>query len=162
MDDKKSKLPVGCWWLLGVVAVVGLIIGYLLYRGVTSSIEAEYTLQADRLVLQVLTQHLKENSGEWPSSWKNLQSTVPEAEFGIWKWPNDIDEIKERIHVDFTLETEDVAKMDVDSFTAVRQSYPNYGPNEAFIERLIWTARESVGQDDGNDVDAQKNKRDEA
>ncbi|MCH8046242.1 MAG: hypothetical protein IID44_21235 [Planctomycetes bacterium] len=156
MDDKKSKLPVGCWWLIGVVVVVVLIIGYMLYRGVTSSIEAEYTLQADRLVLQVLTQHLKENSGKWPSSWTELQSTVPEAEYSMWKWPNDIDEIKERIHVDFTLQTEDVARMDVDSFTAVRQSYPNYGPNESFIERLIWTARESVGQREENEEEREK------
>lgn len=81
------------------------------------------------------------DNGKWPDSWDALAMTSPALEHNVWNWPCDIDEIRNRVKIDFSLQLEDVAAIHVDSFDAVQQIGPYYGGNEFSIRELIATAK---------------------
>ena len=99
--------------------------------------EAEKTLHAYRLVLDVLIEYV-ETEGEWPTGWTDMEAVKPPGEYGLWRWPDDIDEVRKRITVEFDLRGKDLTVMTADSFDLVRQSDPNYGPYAyGAIDRLL-------------------------
>jgi hypothetical protein len=136
-SSKKTTLVIG--------AVVGLLILLLtayVYRCVNSALEAETTLHANCVVLYVLEAYMEENPGSWPGSWDELKKTSirDEEQRSNYRWPDDIDEFKKRVHIEFGLSLQQVSDMltreqlkswEFDNFTAVRPIGPNYGPCEA-------------------------------
>lgn len=99
------------------------------------SIEAEKTLHAYYLVLDILMVYAQSNDGRWPQKWDDLKGVTPERKHPIWIWPNDLASISQRVEVDFgwipdgdTVPTR---------FYAVRQLGPNYGPDDAWIKELL-------------------------
>jgi hypothetical protein len=117
---------------LAVAAAVVVFGLWRLYSGVRSSLEAEKTLHAYRLVLDLVSTHIDKTPGQWPRSWDDLRRLSPSRE-SMWKWPSDIDEIQKRIRIDFSLTIADVAKQNPDSFHAIQQIGPNYGSDDSHI-----------------------------
>jgi hypothetical protein len=134
---------------LKILGVIGLLIILatcaLGYRAVTISLDAEKTLQAYCLVSESLTKSLDRNSEDWPHSWDELMQRARGQQSRLTDWPNGIADLSERVHVDFQLTRQDVAAMKVDSFTAVTQREPNFGPHDPGIAQLIKTAAAGVG-----------------
>jgi len=104
------------------------------------SLEAERTLGASYLVLDILTAYVQQKSA-WPASWSDLVPISPHAQYSGLDWPADADDIRRRIDLDFTLCVSEVAAMDVEDFTAVRPLGPNYGLHEGRIKQLLQVAR---------------------
>src|SRR5207249_4806547 len=72
--------------------------------------------------------------------WEDLTPYFPELPTSSFRWPQDIQEFRKRIFIDFGLKRAQVAAMDVDTFSAVQQIGPNYGPDEEGIRRLLEVA----------------------
>jgi len=122
----------------GVTALAA--IGFALYI-VHGSLDAERTLHAYDLVLQLLTVYVNQNSGRWPKNWDDLTTVSLAEQSSIFRWPNEVDEIRQRVYVDFSINGLDVAAMNVDDFSAVKQIGPNYGPSERRIRELLEATR---------------------
>ena len=134
-----------------VVAVVILAAGSLIVLvklSLSVSRDAETTLAAYRLVLEVLGDYAKKNGGRWPKSWDDLLDVPNNGCFGI-RWPEDVAKVKKRIRINFDLTTDDVLTMDYDHFTAVEQTELNYGPNPWLIAKLLEEIRQAAGQIEG-------------
>jgi hypothetical protein len=135
--------------LIGLIMIAA--IGVYIYHAVNTALEAEVTLGTNRAMLHVLEVYMIKNPGRWPQSWEELERTsIPDEEQRFRHWPNDIDEFKKRVHVEFGLTLQEVADMltpekvrrwDFDSFTVVRPIGPNYGPCEselAHFMKVVW------------------------
>jgi hypothetical protein len=123
-----------------LIALVALI---WTYRSVMVSLDAERTLGAYYLVLDVLTVYVQQNSA-WPANWDDVAVIKPEQRYGF-AWPADLDDVRGRIRVDFALQLSEVAAMDPDRFLAVEQVGWNYGPHRGRSERLVNAARRALG-----------------
>jgi hypothetical protein len=109
---------------------------------VTWSLEAERTLLANRVVLEVLENYLKKHPEGWPTSWEELRDTPVSAYVQGHGWPENIEEIRRRIRVDFALTRPQVAAMNAETFSAVEPIGPNFGPDESAINQFLSVARE--------------------
>ena len=109
--------------------------------GIHTSLEAERTLQAECQVLIALNEFVRSHPGKWPENWGQLGSEPKFNDRGNLKWPEDSQEIKRRVKVNFDLTLADVARMDVTDFSAVRPIGPNYGTPEYFVRDLLETAK---------------------
>jgi hypothetical protein len=112
----------------------------LVYNGVQVSLHAEKTLHAFHLTLEVLGDHVQTKGGRWPTSWDELTLIHHESEGGL-RWPDDIEEIRARVKVNFYLTAAQVSAMDYEHFTAVEQVGPNYGSNDPFVRKLLYIMR---------------------
>jgi hypothetical protein len=127
--------------ILTLLVIAGALGVCWLYHGVAASLEAEGTLQAYMVVLDVLRVYMAENPGKWPKSWEDIKGIQPGNPGGMFRWPADITEYRKRVRINFTLTRADVAAMSVDNFSAVQQTYPNHGPREGMIQALLEESR---------------------
>lgn len=127
--------------LFAASVVLVIAIGFVVWRGVSNSLEAEATLHAYNLVLDVVAEYIKEHE-MWPDSWDALGNTSPALEHNVWTWPRNMDEIRRRVKIDFSLQIHDVARMHEDTFNAIEQVGPHYGGNESAIREVIATAKQ--------------------
>jgi hypothetical protein len=111
------------------------------YWPIHVSLEAERTRHAYILVLDLLAEHLRRHQGSWPGTWNELKHTSPVNPSNVYRWPEDLVEIKRRVHVDFGLTVVDVAEMTPNCFTAVQQIGPNYGASEYWIDNVLRAAK---------------------
>jgi len=132
--------------LLGSTSLVVLIC-----QSIRVSLDAEVTLHAYELVLDVLDDYLAQNGGRWPRSWDDLIQIRHDG-FAGRRWPEDVAQVKKRIRIDFDLTTDEVIGMDIEHFTAVTQIGPNYGPHEGFLAKFLYDARRSAGRVPGPEV----------
>jgi hypothetical protein len=112
-----------------VLAAVGAIVisgAWCVYCGISNSLEAEKTLHAFRMVVNLVSTHVKNTSGQWPRSWDDLRRLSTSGAAG-WQWPRDIEKTQERIEIDFSATCAEVGKEDPENFRAIRQLGPNYG-----------------------------------
>jgi hypothetical protein len=116
-------------------------LGYCCVRGFVVSMQAEYTLHANRLVLRVVERYVSEHGGRWPTSWDDLEQVADPDERGRCSWPRDADEIRGRVHVDFGVTAAEVARQRPEVFEAVRPIGPNYGHCESDVRRLLAALR---------------------
>ena len=131
-----------------IVAIFAMICAWMLTAAYTTSWEAEKTLHAYMLVLDVVDAYVQKTGGKWPRSWNDLYSV--NLKVGIWKWPQDHQEVKKRISIDFSTDCEQVSNMTTEQFSAIQQTSPNYGPPRGRIDRLIQDCRreqEDVNED---------------
>jgi len=112
-------------------------------RSIDVSLEAEKTLHAYRLVLDLLEAYLHRHPGKWPESWEDLATIRINEPSAIYKWPNDIADVRNRVKIDFELTANDIASMSSQDFPAVKQLGPNYGIRPREIEDILRIARES-------------------
>lgn len=119
-------------------AVLGTVFGVVAVR---TSLEAEKTHHAYIGVLEALETYLRETDGRWPRDWDELSTAGPQREPRALRWPNDLAEIRRRVHVRFDVTASDVAAMEVERFSAVEPVGPNYGPAPYLIEPILKAAR---------------------
>ena len=142
---------------LMLAAIVCLAVLILAVRSVRLSLEAEKTLHAHLLVMDVVSVYVQ-NYSQWPRDWDGMYSVQPSRSHGVWDWPSDASEIRQRVIVDFSTSSGAVAKQTPASFSAIRQVFPYYADDSNAVERLIQTcryasedsdSRDSVGHGDG-------------
>jgi hypothetical protein len=129
---------------VGLLIAAALVVAgaALAYRGVAVSLEAEHTLHANNLVLEVVTAHLENDNAEWPNSWDELTVTVPTRQRGMYSWPDDLEELQQRVKIDFSLTTADVSTMDPATFSAIAPIGPYYQVTDNRVESLLQAARQ--------------------
>jgi hypothetical protein len=128
---------------LGGVILLLLVICWILLS-IYNAIEAEKTLHAYYIVIDLCTRYAATNSGKWPSSWQDLINLKPTIETGGWAWPRDVSQIQERITIDFSVTPDRLIKTDPRSFTAIQQLGPNFGPDETRVIALQSELRKSL------------------
>jgi hypothetical protein len=137
------KILIGAAVGAGVVSIVALVV--LINRSVRVGVDAQTTLCAYQMVLEVIADHLKNNGGRWPDSWDELTNTPHNGCSGL-RWPQDAEDVKKRVRVDFNVSTAQVVSRDYDHFVAVRQIGSNYGPHEWLIAKFLHDAHSSLSQ----------------
>jgi hypothetical protein len=105
-------------WLVAVVLVIAGLVGVdafgleLAHRYLRKAQERADRLHATILVCQVVRDFLERDGYKaWPRSWDDLRS-VPDREWGHFKWPRDAERVVQLVDVDFGARLEDVAKQD--------------------------------------------------
>ncbi len=140
------------WLIIIVVGLISMVtVGIVVYRCISGALEAETTLHANCDVLEILELYIEQNPGQWPENWNDLQNTTLPTEWERQHLrPQDIEEFKKRVQVNFGLTLQEVADMltpeqvkrwDFANFTAVRPIGPNYGPCEsglAHFMEVVW------------------------
>jgi hypothetical protein len=114
----------------GAVVAVG---GWCLYSGVSVSLEAEKTLHAYGMVLDLVSTYVEKTSGQWPRNWDDLRQLSTSRESCGWQWPRDLEEIQKRILCDFSVTCSEVAKQNPEDFHAIEQIGPNYGSYDSQV-----------------------------
>ncbi len=122
-----------------IVCLVALILGI---RAIRLSLEAEKTLHAHLLVMDVVGVYVH-NSGQWPRDWDSMYSVIPSRPHGVWNWPTDAAEIRKRVIVDFSTSSADVARQTPASFSAIEQVAPNFGDDPNAVEQVIEACRQA-------------------
>jgi hypothetical protein len=128
------------------VAFILCVVLLFVAAGIHKSLEAEKTLHAYDIVIQVVEQSVLQHGGQWPRSWQELETIHQIEPSAGWKWPDDRAEIAKRVQVDFTLSSEQVVKMSPTSFSAIVQFGPSFPPQEFRIAALIETVRKSLAE----------------
>jgi len=111
-----------------LVFAVGLGIGIgaiCVYRGISASIHAEHVLQAAYLSIQLLEEHVRQNHGEWPNSWADLER-LPARDWSMYSWPHDSARVQQFVRVNFAIDPDRLARQSIDEFDAVRPIGPYY------------------------------------
>jgi hypothetical protein len=131
------------WTLLAGVTVFCVFAGWLAdlaYRGVTTSLDAENTLQAYTRTLDALTRFVQA-TGRWPKSWEEFAGANPVQRGGLLDWPKGIGDLQSRVTINFQLDLKDIEAMTPETFSAVEQAAPNYGPEDARVRALLNAVR---------------------
>jgi hypothetical protein len=138
-----AQLAIRRKWTVVIVAITGLVVAVIVsavWYGVAESLRAEKTLHAYILVSDVVATYVAHNK-EWPQNWNALADTLPSEAHHVWVWPDDLEEIRNRVSIDFSLQLADVAAMQESSFRAVQQLGPSYGSIEHMNKEVIDAAK---------------------
>lgn len=130
-----------------ILQIVGLAIivvaAWWMIDAVRTADRAERCLRACITTTDILEQYVKV-TGQWPSSWNDLQQTVESAKYdGIHRWPGDVSKIQGFVYVDFDADLESLATACPKSFDAVRPIGPCYSSYDRHFQFLINAVRES-------------------
>jgi hypothetical protein len=107
-----------------VLAFVGSAI-WLVYQGVSASLQAEANLHYSHFALQLVERFVREK-GRWPRSWAELKGVeMPDGPFGQ-AGPAITDGLQRRISIDFGVDPFEVARQNRMNFTAIRPNGPYY------------------------------------
>jgi hypothetical protein len=135
-------------WLIVTGLITGLVGlawgGWLIYRGISVSLEAEYTLHATLMTFRVVEQFVTEHK-RWPNSWEELERlpASEKLEWAMYRWPESSSEIQRRVVIDFNTDLPAMIDQDQMEFTAIRPigpyyEYRHYVPNlQAEVRRSI-------------------------
>jgi hypothetical protein len=135
-------LVAGLCLLLVVIGVIGIFI-----RAAYAALDAEKTMQTCRRVARLVEQFVSENR-RWPASWKELEATKLPTEDQqkdftsfIGPWPESVEEVKRRVHIDFQPDLKEIAHQDRYAFEAIKPighhfEYRGYGDVDGLQETL--------------------------
>jgi hypothetical protein len=130
--------------ILGVVAVAAMG-GWCVYRGISDSLHAECGLHATRLVTAVVTQFIDEH-GRWPRSWEELHTVSLSDSRSMYSWPDDLEEVRQYVAVDFDADVADIASQTAEKFDAIAPIGPSYVyKGDPLFESLLEKAAELAG-----------------
>ncbi len=123
--------------------------GWILYRCVSISIEAETNLHFTLFSLRLVERFVSE-TGRWPHSWGELEGVpMDEGPFGR-RWPVASPEMQRRISIDFGVDPQAVARQDPMSFTAIRPIGPYYEYRHyGGVQSLQQAIRKATGESNG-------------
>jgi hypothetical protein len=82
--------------------------------------QADFALSATDVIMLAANGYLQEH-GQWPSSWKDVESCP--IKHGRYSWPDDMDDIKnieDFVTIDFSLPLDEIGKQQGKGFTAIR------------------------------------------
>jgi hypothetical protein len=126
-----------------MLALVGSVI-WLVYQGVSASLQAETNLHYSHFALQLVERFVTEK-GRWPRSWAELKGVeMPDGPFGQ-EGKAISDELQRRISIDFGVDPFEVARQDRMNFTAIRPNGPYYEYRDyGYVDSLQDAIRKSV------------------
>jgi hypothetical protein len=136
-------------WLLGalvalLLAVIG-VGGWIIYTGVSASLEAEKNLHATLFAVHLVERFISEQ-GRWPRSWSELEGVSMREGLLGEEWPAISPMIQRRVSIDFTVDPLEVAGQDPMSFIAIRPIGPKYEYRDyGDVPSLQRTIRKSIG-----------------
>lgn len=152
MSANTSVHPQSCrsgWpWLVRalvalLLAAVGLG-GWMVYRGVTTSLRAERNLHATLFTIRLVEQFVAER-GRWPGSWEELESFSTPDDLHGKSWPAVSPEVQRRVLIDFRVDPQEVAQQDPMSFRAIKPIGPYYEYRDyGSVASLQATIRKSI------------------
>jgi len=132
---------------LVVVAVAATIVFGVIYCGISESLTAERSLHANLLVVDLLREYVVSHKGAWPGSWEDLEE-VPGRRRAMFQWPEDKENVRHYVLVDFAADPDKLAKQSVEQFVAVQPRGPCYS-YDAEVAQLLDAIRESRHGDVG-------------
>lgn len=112
--------------LVGGVVIVTTVASLAVYKAIEVHSLAGKNLQATVLVTDLVRTFVRENDGEWPSSWDDLRSIHANSLSRYYRWPEDEGEIRKRVWVDFNATSQRVLTDGIDDFTEIRPIGPSY------------------------------------
>jgi hypothetical protein len=129
-----------------LLVVAGVFVGgWMVYRGIKVSLQAEETLQATRLALRAVEQFVRENS-RWPKSWEELGTikrdpgTFPTKDMVGYLWPEDwpaaLPRVRQRVAIDFEADLTALAMEDPFELVAVKPVGPHYKVYDGELQSL--------------------------
>jgi hypothetical protein len=150
------------WLIRSLVVLLLAAVGlgsWMLYRGVTISLQAEGNLHATLFTIRLVEQFVADN-GRWPHSWDELeglsittdppspaQGNVSAIRIGGqhgYECPAASPEIRKRVSIDFQADPEEIARQDPMTFGAIKPIGPYYEYRDyGFVTSLQATIRRS-------------------
>jgi hypothetical protein len=125
------------WLSLAMLLIVVGFVACLFYRGITTSLRAEITLQANRFVFRLVEQFVVANH-RWPLSWAELEQekmTWEGGQFGA-DWPAESPKVQQFVSIDFAADPARVVQQAPMDFAAIRPIGPCYGREEQRVPSL--------------------------
>src|SRR5262245_49347910 len=114
-------------YLLAVVTIVGALAGGICaYQSISASLEAERTLHAALLTVELLNDYESRHPGQWPRSWTDLEKLPKRESGGMFEWPKDSAEVQRYVSIDFSADPRRLAEQSVNDFDSVRPIGPYY------------------------------------
>jgi hypothetical protein len=131
-----------------LLAIIGLG-GWVLYRGVSASLEAERNLHATLFTIRLVERFVSER-GRWPRSWDELEAMSIRDDLFGQQWPAVSPEVRSRVSIDFGIDPRGVARQDPMSLTAIRPTGPYYEYRDyPPVKSLQRTIHRSIVEYDG-------------
>lgn len=152
----------------GTVAVVVAAVcfgGWMVYRGIAVSLQAEKNLHATLFTIRLVEQFVAQQ-GRWPRAWGELeglsvsddapsplQGEISAVRIGGqhgYDWPAASQEIQQCVTINFAADLAEIVRQDPMEFTAIKPIGPYYEYRDyGFVASLQTTIRGSVkGLDD--------------
>jgi hypothetical protein len=133
--------------LIAVTSTAGLIViigvAFLIFVAKTA-LTAEEHLHATWRALDVTDQYVAVH-GDWPRSWDALKGMKLEGDQG----QVNIDELRECVEFDFSLQLNSVNTNDVVAFQAIKPKHPTYDAYEWQVRKLLATIAKIRGKNRG-------------
>jgi hypothetical protein len=132
---------------LAVAAVVVSvsIVSVLVYCGISASLTAERVLHANRLVLELAREYVVDHIGAWPRFWQDLER-LPPPERGMFRWPQDEEDVRRYVSVDFGANLDELVTRSMQEFVAIQPQGPCCSYDEE-VAQLIEAIRRSGNRD---------------
>jgi hypothetical protein len=158
--------------LVLVIAAVG-IGGWMLYVGVSVSLQAEENLHATLFTIRLVEQFVHDK-GRWPASWDELDGlpfpgTAPSPLNGQmsskayiggqhgYEWPGETKHVKECVAIDFQIDQGVIARQDPKDFTAISPIGPCYQYRDyGFVQSLQQTLRLAIESNNKSRTDERR------
>jgi hypothetical protein len=133
--------------VLIVVLLSGVSIGgWMIYRGISVSLEAEYNLHATIFTIRLVEQFVTEQ-GRWPSSWEELERLSVPNDRLCWgqAWPNVSAEVQKRVLINFHVDPKEIAAQQPNTFDAIKPIGAYYEYREyPYVRSLQGAVRKSL------------------
>lgn len=132
---KKAKI-----FFFALLVLILLLVSWVGY-GLSTSMRAEETLHAYKLVADLVCVYLNEQGGKWPKDWDGLLAIEPSRTHGVWDWPEESEQVIKRLELDFSVTTAQVAAMKVETLDVIKQQWPHYEHDHYWSARLLEAAK---------------------
>jgi hypothetical protein len=125
-----------------VLAAVSLC-GWMVYRGITVSLQAERNLHATIFTIRLVEQFVAKEC-RWPRSWEELDKLSFTDGHRV-DWPAASLEIQRQVSIDFGADPQKIARQDPMEFTAIWPIGPYYEFRDySYVASLQATLRKCV------------------
>jgi hypothetical protein len=153
------------WWYAGFSFIVLVIVAaatgaWMLYTGVTVSLQAERNLHATIFTIRLVDQFVHEK-GRWPRSWSELEqmpfpSDAPLPRNGEltvvriggshgYDWPAQSRHLRDCVSIDFGANVNTIVEQDPMEFEAIKPIGPYYEYRDyGFVESLQQTLKATI------------------
>ena len=146
--------------LVALIIVAMLVGAWMLYAGITVSIQAEINLHATLFTIRLVEQFAHEN-GRWPKSWSELEqlpfpSDAPSplnGELTVLRiggsrgsdWPTGSPHLRECVTIDFGADANTIINQDPMEFEAIKPNGPCYPYRHyGFVDSLQETLKKTT------------------
>ena len=137
--------------------------GWMIYLGVSVSLQAEENLHATLFTVRLVEQFVHDR-GRWPASWNELEqlpfpSDAPSPLNGQtsvvyiggqhgYDWPGQAEHLKKCVAIDFQVDPKAVVNQEPMQFTAIKPIGPYYEYRDyGFVQSLQQTLKTAIGMD---------------